>query len=319
MRDLPPEGALHRGQDLTHRDPLPGAEVDGEVAAAAQEVVEGPDVGVGEIDDVDVVPHRGSVVGGPVVAEDRERRAVAGGVDGQGDEVGLGGVALAEAAPWTGPGGVEVAEGGEGKAVGAAAVGEDLLAHPLGGAVGALGTAGVGDWDRADEGGAVDRRRRRKEHREAGLGGGLGDGDHAADVGPVVELRPGHRFADGDAAGEVEDPPGAARRDEAGQGAGLQEVAPGEVDRRGEGGAGAAGEVVDDPHLVAALEERQGDVAADVAGAAGQHHRRGAAHGRTLGGPPTRRRRRRKRSSPRAVRRSSLGRMKVEATLGTSK
>ena len=99
-------------------------------------------MGVGQVGDVDVVPHAAAVAGVVVVAEDGHLAPLAGGHLGDdGHEIGglVAGV-LADFSAGVGAGGVEVAqqdgaEVGEGRA----GVVEDVLADLLGAGVGALG------------------------------------------------------------------------------------------------------------------------------------------------------------------------------------
>mgnify|MGYP000349796481 CR=1 FL=1 len=63
--------------DLTHGGAFAGADVEGVVLALVTvEVLEGGDVGVGQVGDVDVVAHAGAIRSRVVVAEDRRGLAL---------------------------------------------------------------------------------------------------------------------------------------------------------------------------------------------------------------------------------------------------
>jgi len=98
---------------------LPGAEIAGEPVGAVLEPLQGLDVGVGEICDVDIVPDAGPVRGVVVGAEDLDAVPLPiGGLEYQGDEMGLGLVPLPGLAVGVDAGGVEVAKDGVFEAVG---------------------------------------------------------------------------------------------------------------------------------------------------------------------------------------------------------
>ena len=76
------------------------------------------DVGVGEIEDVDVVAKVRSVARLVVVSEDMHRGAVQAGVDRDGDDVGLDGMGLADRRVFACSSDIEIAEDAMADAVG---------------------------------------------------------------------------------------------------------------------------------------------------------------------------------------------------------
>src|SRR5690606_8669868 len=181
------------------------------VAEVADEVfaggggVQGEQVGLGQVGDVDVVADAGAVGGGVVVAVDGDGRAAAlGDLEDEGDEVGLGLVRCAVGA--VGAGDVEVAQGGRAQAVGGGLAGDHVVDGQLGGAVGVGGAGGrrLGDGDLV--GFAVGGGRGGEdEAAHACLAQGAEQGHGAADVVVPVLLGPGDRLADLGERGEVQD------------------------------------------------------------------------------------------------------------------
>ena len=109
--------------DLSNGCALAGAHIEGIVAAlVAVQVVQGSDMGVGQVGDVDVVTYAGAVRGGVVVPEDGRRLALPQPVEEHGDEIEDGRVLQAD---WSTAGHIEVAQGAEADAV-------RLLAGPVG-------------------------------------------------------------------------------------------------------------------------------------------------------------------------------------------
>ena len=106
-------------------------------------------MGLGQIQHMDIVTHRRAVGRVVVGAEDGEGPLLAlRRLDGQGDGVGLGLVALADAALRVSAGRVEIAQGDRAKAKVAGVVGQSLLDHQLGPAIRAEGGLGLGFVDR---------------------------------------------------------------------------------------------------------------------------------------------------------------------------
>ncbi len=95
LRDRVPGDLAHGLDDLADREAVAVAEVADEVFARGRGL-EGQQVGVGQVGDVDVVAYAGAVRGRVVVAVDGDRVALAlGDLEDEGDQVGLGVVALA--------------------------------------------------------------------------------------------------------------------------------------------------------------------------------------------------------------------------------
>ena len=133
-------GALDAGDQFLDADAMAGAEVEAVARPAGQQAAQGRDVSVSEIQHVDVVANGGAVAGVVVVAEDREVRALAEGhLDRQGNGVGLRLVPFADPALRVGAGGVEVAQHRAAEADIAAIVGQGLLDHQFGAAIGIEG------------------------------------------------------------------------------------------------------------------------------------------------------------------------------------
>ena len=101
-------------------------------------------MGLGQVGDVDVVPHAGAVPGVVVVAVDGHLLPLAQGhLEDQGDEVGLGVVGLADLAGLVGAAGVKVPQAHIAQAVGLAHPVEHPLHRELCLAVGVGGMGGV--------------------------------------------------------------------------------------------------------------------------------------------------------------------------------
>ena len=106
-------------------------------AVVGVEPVQRLDVGIGQIGDVDVVADAGAVGGGVIVAEQGQRRAVAGDrLHRQRDEVRFGIVELANLAIGVGAGGVEVAKSYCAYPMRGTEIGDHLLGGPFRLAVG---------------------------------------------------------------------------------------------------------------------------------------------------------------------------------------
>jgi len=115
---------------------------------------EGAEVGIGDVQDVDVIADAGAVGGGIVRAEDFDLRNNAeGGVENFGDEVGFDAMGLA--AFGRGASGVEIAESGVVEAGVGAVVGEDFFEAEFGFAIGVDGIFGMIFGDRDGVGLAV--------------------------------------------------------------------------------------------------------------------------------------------------------------------
>ncbi len=274
--------------DLEHRGAGAGAEVEDLHAGAAIHPGERRGMAGGEVADVDVVAHAGAVGGVVIIAKDMDGLALADGglrdvgYEVVGDALGV----LAHEARGVRADGVEVAEKHDVPlGVGGVEVGEDLLDHPLGPAVGvgrrllgALLGEGEGVRIAVDGGGAgeddglaavlahdVNERERVANVVGVvldGLGDGLADGlearkvNHAARVVLVEDLGERRAVVDvGLVEGEI----------------GGRVVADDGLDAVKDLGRGV-GEVVDNNDLVAAREKFDDGVAADEPGTAGNEH-----------------------------------------------
>jgi hypothetical protein len=123
-----------------------GAAAGAEVVEGAALYAEGEDVGLGEVDDVDIVADAGAVRGLVVGAVDFDVRFLAeGDLDDVRDEVGLAAVVFAISDG--GAGGVEVAEGDEFEAVDFVVPAKDFLEEEFRLAVGVDGALGEGFVD----------------------------------------------------------------------------------------------------------------------------------------------------------------------------
>src|SRR4051812_19434116 len=261
--------------DLLHGEAGAVAEVVDAVFAGGR-CRQGQQVRVGEVLDVDVVADAGAVRGRVVLAVDGEVVARARrDLQRDRDEVGLRGVPLAQAEG--GAGHVEVAQAHRGEAVGRRVGGQHVVDGQLRGAV------GVG---RRGDGVLADRHLLRLA--VGGRGGGEDDPpavgrahrleqrQRAADVDVPVLLRRLLRGADEALGREVQHRLGP----DVGQH--RRRVVQRRLDepRPGRDGVGVPGrEVVEHRDLVAALEQRSRDYAADVAGPTGDEN----AHAPTLG------------------------------------
>ena len=78
VRDRPARGPRNRIEHFADALPAPRAEVEGVGTGRGVEPVEGTDMGVGEVTDVDIIADTGAVGGRVIVAEQRQWRAVAG-------------------------------------------------------------------------------------------------------------------------------------------------------------------------------------------------------------------------------------------------
>lgn len=161
-------------------------------------------MGLGEVGDVDVVPHTGAVGGGVVLAVDGDGFAPPErDLQHDGDQVGLGVVAFAQAR--VGAGDVEVAQAGRTDAVHARELGQCGVDGGLGGAVGVAGADGGVLADLGGFGFAVDGGGGGEDDACDAVGAhGLQQGQRAADVAVPVALGAGHRFGHHRAGGEVQ-------------------------------------------------------------------------------------------------------------------
>ena len=245
-------------------------------AAAGPEVIEGAffgfegeDVGLGEVEDVDVVADAGAVGGGVIGAEDVHGILLAeGDFEDIGDEMGFDAMIFAEF--FGGPCGVEVAEGGEAEGMDFVIPAEDFFEEEFGFAVGIDGFLGGCFIDGAvfwgTEGGAGGGE---DEFFDVGGDHGIEEMETADEI--ILEIFGGifHGFADERVGGEVHDGVWLGGLEGVGDGGGGLEIADDEVGAGVDGAAVSFGEVIEDGDGVVGVEELFDADAADVAGAAG--------------------------------------------------
>jgi hypothetical protein len=273
----PGEGCDH----LAHREAAAVAAVQGQALAAAGQVLNGLHVGVGEVGDVDEIAHAGAIGGRVVVAEHGDLRAEAERrLAHRLDQVAGPGGRSTGAPGGIAAGDVEVAQRHKAQPVGRADVGQDLLGHELGAAVGGERAKGRVLGHRHVLGIAIDRRGRGEdEGLDARLDAGLEQGEAAGGVVAVVEERPGDRLRGHDRAREMQHHAEPLLPQQPGKrlaGAGIADHQPHAL---GQGRAASGREVVDHHHPPAGVHQRPDHMAADVAGpagdqggAAGGHH-----------------------------------------------
>src|SRR5690349_1614735 len=128
---------LHRLDYLPDRESIAVAQVEGGAGSALAQIAETEHVGLGQVDDVNVVADARPVGRGVIGAEDLEALALSGGrLQRQRDQVGLRFVPLTDRARGIGTGRIEVPEGDRAQAVSALGILEHALDHQLAGAVG---------------------------------------------------------------------------------------------------------------------------------------------------------------------------------------
>ena len=291
MRDRPADGAAEGLDHLQHGEAVAGAEVDRDLArlAVAQGAKRG-DVGLRQIDHVDVVAHAGAVPRGVVVAEDADLGAQAGGRLGheRHEVVRHAAGQFADQPAFVRASRIEVAK--DRRLQRAAGRGQQVADHvlhdQLGLAVGVRGTERRVLADRAALGVAVHRGRAAEHEVLAALVlHGLQQRQRAADVVAVVAQRLLHALAHGLERGEV-DHRVRLHRGEAGlQGGfieqielGLRDLPPAQRGEALEDPALAVAEVVDDVHVEAGRDQFDDGVRADIARAPRHQHLQAFAH-----------------------------------------
>ena len=199
------EGVHH----FQHADAAAGAEVEDLAAGVRLRIADRAQMALGQIDDVDIIAHAGTVRGVVVVAEDGQPFAAA---DGDLRDVGhqIVGNAVrvfSDQAGFVRADGVKVAEQHDGKRrIGPAGTLQDLLDHELRPAVGIGAAAGLRrliQWRRLV---AVDRGRGREDELMAVmLAHDLQNGQRGVQIVAVIEQRLFDGFADGLESGKVDD------------------------------------------------------------------------------------------------------------------
>ena len=240
-----------------------------EVEEARGAGLEREKMGLGDVDDVDVVADAGAVWRGIIGAEDLAFLGLSeGDLEHVGDQVRLHPVMFAEA--FAGPGGVEVAEGDELHAVELVIPLEDLLEHQLGLAVGIhrLLRRGLVDGHavRRAEGGAGGAE---DEFLHPVLLRGVDEVQSARDIVPEILRGVDHRFADQRVRGEVDHGLGRSglyRGEDVGA---VVEIPLHKNCTRIDSRAVPLGEVVVDGDLMAGIERLLYEDGPDVSGATG--------------------------------------------------
>ena len=265
-------GEVADGVDnLADGEALAGANVES-VAGDASDVLQGEEMGFGDVEDMDVIANAGAVGSGIVVAKDFEVRGAAlDGLQDARDEMGFG--AASFSALGGGAGDVEVAESDVVEGGVFAIVGEDVFKGELGFAVGVYGRLGMvlgnGDGVRFavdGAGGGED------EIADAVAEHGVEKENAASDVGDIEGAGVLHGFLDEGFGSEMHNGVDFVEAEDFVEGGGIAKVDLVEESLRGDGGALAFGEVVDGDDADALLEEEFGADAADVAGATGDEN-----------------------------------------------
>ena len=258
--------------DLLHREAHAVAQVEDIVLATLEQIVQGQDVGLGQVGNMDVVPDAGAVGGGVVVPEDAHVVPLAVGyLEDNGDQMGLGVVGLADGAGDVGAGGVEVPQSHILEAVGLGHPAHHLLHGQLGVAVAVGGHGLVALQDGhplrlpvGGGGGGEDDLVHPVLHH------GLQEHHGAVEVVVIVLQRVGHALPHLGGGGEVDHALDVLRLEQGVQRPlvpDVQLIEPGlGVDRLPEAGE----EVVRHHHVPARVDELVHRVGADVAGSA-QH------------------------------------------------
>ncbi len=170
------------------------------------EIAESLDVSRGEVEDVDVIADGSPIGGRIIIAVDIQRTLVEGGVDGEGDQMGLWFVGLAKETRGIGATGIEVTEYGEAEPVRMGKVLDHALTGPLGFAVGVEGVFGVALSDGEVKRSPVDSSCGGEDEVErVGLNHGLEKRESAKEIFLVIEGGVGDRVADIDERSEVDD------------------------------------------------------------------------------------------------------------------
>ena len=260
---------LHRGDHLPHRAAAPGAEVQVEAGRSLAERRQGQQVCLSQVEDVNVVSHRGAVRRGVVGPEDRQRiAATVRRLDRQRDEVRLRRMILADVAVGIGAGGVEVAQRRVAEAVGLSVPAQHSLDGQLGLAVRVDRVLGMALGDRNLPWLAVGRAGRGEDQIADA------DGDHRVqqvdrprDVVAKVLPRIGHRLAHVGVGGEVDHRLHGVLGERLADGCRVGEIALHERSPLHRGPV-TVDQVVEDDRAVARGRHQLGGMATDVAGAA---------------------------------------------------
>src|SRR5712671_6554307 len=207
--------------------------------------MQGAEMGIRDIQDMDVVANGGAVWGGVIAAEDRDVRSAAlDGLQDQGNEMGF--WAAGFSAMGRGAGYVEIAEGDEVESSIFAIVGEDIFKGELGFAVRIDGGLGMVLRDGDDVGLAVNGTGGGEDEvADAVAKHGVEKENAAGYVGDVERAGSFHGLLDEGCAGEMHHGVDGVAAEDFVEGGGVAEIGLVKGDLRGDGGAMAFAEVVD--------------------------------------------------------------------------
>ena len=135
-RDLAASHPPARLHDLSHAVPTSGSQVQVQSLAFLQPV-EGSQVGLGQVIDMDIVPHAGAIGCRVITPENRDLVPLSQcDLEHDRDQVCFGIMVLAQVALRMCPGGIEISKRGVGKALVGSIIGQQLLDHQLGVSIG---------------------------------------------------------------------------------------------------------------------------------------------------------------------------------------
>jgi len=242
------------------------------------------DVGVGEVDDMDIIADAGAVGSRVVGAEDQDVFGLPeGDAEDVGNEVGFDAVMFAEALGGTG--GIEVTEGDKLESVDGLEPGEHSLEEEFGFAVRIDGILRQRFVDGNPFGGAIGGAGGAEHHlSDTGRHAGIEQVDSGGDVVAEVLGRVLHGFANQRVSGEVEDGFSAAGFQGEGNFGGVGETALDEARAGIDGGTVSFAEIVEDGDVVPCVEQFLHANRADIARTAGDECLHGRSLGRVLGG-----------------------------------
>lgn len=170
-------------------------------------MLQGTDVSVGEVGDVDVISQAGAIRRRVIVAEDLKLGAICcRRSKSEWDQVRFGVVEFADLSAVVGSGGIEVAQAGRPQAVSSVVGFERVFKKQFGGTVGVNWLARRLLRDGNTLGSSVDGARGRKDKMaHTRISGGIEQGEGIGDIVPEIFARVGNGFSDVGVSGEVHD------------------------------------------------------------------------------------------------------------------